>query len=185
VAFAAVLVLRRRLAVVADAEHELRGAATAMGLAVGRDPSPLVALELERMKAALADLAEARGARPGVAPDLEAGRLAQVLGNVIANAVEHGVGPVEVGARREGGVVRLELSNADRSGLAGREAGRGRGVVIAKRAASELGGRVTVEREGGVTRTVVELPAAGAPPEPGATPPEPHASPPDPHRRAA
>jgi hypothetical protein len=36
VAVAAVLVLRRRLAVMADAEHELRGAATAIGLALER-----------------------------------------------------------------------------------------------------------------------------------------------------
>jgi hypothetical protein len=188
VALAAVLVLRRRLATVADAEHELRGAATAMGLASERDPSPLVALELERMRAALADLAEARGARPAAAPDLEAGRLAQVLGNVIANAVEHGVGPVEVGARREGGVVRLELSNEDRSGIGMRSLGRGRGILIAKRAARALGGRVTVEGERGVTRTVVELPAA--PPEPPAAAPEaPRGATPDPppdsHRRAA
>jgi signal transduction histidine kinase len=163
------LAVRRRLALVADAEHELRGAATAIGLAAQRDPSPLVELELDRMTAALADLAEARGARPAAPPDLEAGRLAQVLGNLIANAAEHGVGSVEVGARREGGVVRLELSNADRGEGAARPDGRarghgrGRGILIAKRAARELGGRVSVEREGGVTRTVVELPAADAP----------------------
>jgi signal transduction histidine kinase len=109
------------------------------------------------MGAALADLAAARGAGAPPASELEAGRLAQVLGNVIANAAEHGVGPVEVRA------MRLELRNRDRPGDAARRPGRGRGVVIAKRAAHELGGRVSVVREGGFTRTVVELPGPAEP----------------------
>jgi signal transduction histidine kinase len=143
--------LRRRMSRIADAEHELRGAVTAIGLVA--EPDPRVRLQVARMNAALADLAEARGAEPAAEADLDDGRLAQVLGNVIANAAEHGVGPVEVRG------VRLELVNRDRP-VAGRSrAGRGRGIVIAKRAARELGGRVSVEREGGVTRTVVELPA--------------------------
>jgi signal transduction histidine kinase len=146
------------MARVADAEHELRGAATAIGLAP--DVTPSVRLELDRMTVALADLAQARGARPAAAGDLEAGRLAQVLANVIANAAEHGVGTVEVRARRDGGLARLELVNGNRSdgGGQGNARGRGRGLVIAKRAAGELGGRVTVEREGDLTRTIVELP---------------------------
>ena len=151
-ALAAAWTLRRRMARVADAEHELRGAATAIGLA--GEVSPAVGLQLDRMEAGLADLAAARGACAPPASDLEAGRLAQVLGNVIANAAEHGVGPVEVRA------VRLELRNRDRPSDAARRAGRGRGVVIAQRAARELGGRVSVVSEGGFTRTVVELPEA-------------------------
>jgi signal transduction histidine kinase len=119
-ALAAAWTLRRRMERVADAEHELRGAATAIGLA--GEVSPAVGLQLDRMEAALADLAAARGACAPPASELEAGRLAQILGNVIANAAEHGVGPVEV------------------------------------RAARELGGSVRVEREDGITRTVVELP---------------------------
>jgi signal transduction histidine kinase len=155
-ALAAAWTLRRRMTLLADAEHELRGAATAIGLA--GEPSPLLRLELDRIEAALADLAEARGAAAAAPADLEAGRLAQVLGNVIANAAEHGVGPVEVRATGPaGGALRLELRNRDRD-AGGARAGRGRGVVIAKRAARELGGSVRVESEGGVTRTVVELP---------------------------
>jgi signal transduction histidine kinase len=98
--------------------------------------------------------------------NLESGRLAQVLGNVIANAAEHGVGPVDVTTTRLGQLVRLELHNADRPDAAAERArlGRGRGIVIAKRAARELGGKVSVESEDGFTRTVVELPAGdGAP----------------------
>jgi signal transduction histidine kinase len=139
-ALAAAWTLRRRMERVADAEHELRGAATAIGLVV--EPSPALRLQLDRMEAALADLAEARGAEAPPAADLEAGRLAQVLGNVIANAAEHGVGAVEV-------------RNRDRSP---RRGGGGRGLAIAKRAARELGGRVSVESEQGFTRAVIELP---------------------------
>jgi signal transduction histidine kinase len=153
-ALAAAWTLRRRMARVADAEHELRGAATAIGLVGERDQ--LLQLQIDRMAAALADLAQARGAVAPPPRDLEAGRLAQVLANVIANAAEHGVGPVEVRA------TRLELRNRDRD-RGGGPTGRGRGVVIAKRAARELGGRVSVVSEGGFTRTVVELPGAAKP----------------------
>ncbi len=157
------LALRRHRAVVADAEHELRGAATAIGLAAERFDPPgglglLLALELERMGAALGELAAARGASPAPAAELDAGRLAQVLGNVIDNATEHGVGAVEVRSRREGGLVVLEVCNLERRARAGGRSGRGRGLAIAQRAARELGGRLRVESAGGITRTVLELP---------------------------
>jgi signal transduction histidine kinase len=156
---AGALAMRRRMALVADAEHELRGAATAIGLAV--EATPLVELQVDRMAAALVDLGRARGARPATAPELAAGRLAQVLANVSANAAEHGVGPVHVRSERIGGVVALEVSNQGAPGAESRlpAAGRGRGLRIAKRAARELGGRVTLERVDGVTRAVIELPA--------------------------
>jgi signal transduction histidine kinase len=143
-AAAAGLAMRRRMALVADAEHELRGAATALGLLAER--SPAVSLQIERMDAALADLAAGRGARPPASADLEAGRLAQVLANVGANAAEHGTGPV-----------RVEVSSSARARAA--PAGRGRGLRIAKRAARELGGQVTLVRENDETRAVIELPA--------------------------
>jgi signal transduction histidine kinase len=125
VALAAAWTLRRRMERVADAEHELRGAATAIRLLA--QGSPTLRLQLDRMEGALADLAEARGAEPPPAADLEAGRLAQVLGNVIANAAEHGLGAVEVRNR----------NRPARSGRGERE----RGLAIAKRAAREPGGR--------------------------------------------
>ena len=164
---AAALALRRRMALVADAEHELRGAATAIGLALdapagGGLASPLVRLQAERMTAALADLSRARGARPPARTELAAGRLAQVLANVSANAAEHGLGPVRVESERVGRVVRLEVSNEDGPGRRVAGSGRGRGLRIAKRAARELGGRVSLERIDGVTRAVIELPAAEA-----------------------
>jgi signal transduction histidine kinase len=54
------------------------------------------------------------------------------------------------------------VANGDGAAAYGRRRpGRGRGLRIARRAARKLGGRLTVEREGGVTRAVVELPAEG------------------------
>ncbi|MEA2402386.1 MAG: hypothetical protein QOK00_2789, partial [Thermoleophilaceae bacterium] len=110
----------------------------------------------------------------------------QVLANVVANAAEHGVGPVEVSTRREGRVVTLQLSNRDGPSGAHLAAGkgRGRGIAIAKRAARELGGRLTVEHVDGSTKAVVELPADEAPGAGGDAGPADRASPAD-RRRAA
>ena len=48
------------------------------------------------------------------------GRLAQALGNLLANAAEHGSGPLEVRGRRVPGAVRVEVRNG--AGSAGRRA---------------------------------------------------------------
>jgi signal transduction histidine kinase len=172
------LALRRRLSLVADAEHELRGAAAAIGLAVERVSrhgatigfASLIRLQLDRMGAGLEDLAAARAPRradrsacAGDA-DMDAGRLAQVLGNLIANATEHGVGSVDVRTSRPAGAVRIEIRNRNRpkeleEASTARAGGRGRGLAIAERAARDLGGRLSVESRGGETRAELELPA--------------------------
>ena len=180
-AVALVVSMRRRLSLVADAEHELRGAAAAIGLAAERVArtgatigfSSLVRMQLDRMAAGLEDLAAARAARrtgrPRTLgdPDMDAGRLAQVLGNLIANATEHGVGSVDVSTSRPAGAVRIEIRNRNRprelsDASAARAGGRGRGLAIAERAARELGGRLSVESRAGETRAELELPAPEA-----------------------
>ena len=209
----AVIVLRlnRRLELVAQAQHELRGPATAIGLATAslrREPGGLrrtLALEtqLERMRAGLADLDAARAgcravARPRIlaldrvlhrtatgwrpfvqlqgrrlhlrwegepaAVQVDPGRLAQALGNLVANAVEHGSGTVEVRGRSRDGRAVVEVHDAGPADPLGarraplRDAGRGRGLAIAARAAEEAGGRVTIERGEHGTTAAVELP---------------------------
>src|SRR4051812_16540111 len=147
--------LRRRLELVARAEHELRGPLTAFGLALdaargtpaGRRLRVVLDAELARARAGLADLAaartgrraepvvelvrvdgllrssaaawEGRGRAVRVRSDAglavvagDRGRIAQALGNVISNAIEHGTGDVTAVATREPGRVRIEVTNA-------------------------------------------------------------------------
>lgn len=207
----AVLRLRRRLELVAEAQHELRGPATALTLgveALRREPGGLrraltLEAQLDRMRAGLADLEAARAGRRGEAhartlalervlhrtaaawrPSAQAegrrlhlrwegepacvradpGRLAQALGNLVSNAVEHGSGAVELRGRRQGGRAVVEVHDAGpapgaaRPRRASRPKGRGRGLGIAARAAEEAGGRVRIERGANGTTAAVELP---------------------------
>jgi signal transduction histidine kinase len=169
----------------ARAEHELRGAATALALvseALQRDPAArhhgaAIRAQLDRLRAGLADLEAARlgrqaarepepvelsaltraAARPWgeTAVDWEGGpvtahldrrRFAQALGNVLANAAQHGTGPIRVTGRAHDGGVRVEVRN------------RGRGLQIAKRAAEELGGRLSFEIVGESAVATLDLP---------------------------
>jgi signal transduction histidine kinase len=176
---AAVLVLRRRLELVARAEHELRGPLTAFSLALdaarattpGRRLAFVLDAELARARAGLADLTAARRGRRAAATrepvrvdrllrasaaawgaDVRstAGRavirgdrrrLAQALGNVMANAAEHGSGEVSVVARRAGDRLRIEVTNPVGAPGGGRD--RARGLDIAADAAADNGGTLT------------------------------------------
>ena len=175
VACARVVVLQRRLELVARAEHELRGPLTALLLAAQRGLPP--GAELARVRLGLEDLAAARrgrrvapspervdlfeitraAARGRAAVDWNAGRtvvradprrLSQALGNLVANADEHGRGPVVVRGRRVGERVRIEV--VDRGpGIPSpsrrrprRRLGRGRGLLVADAAARDAGGRL-------------------------------------------
>jgi signal transduction histidine kinase len=195
--------LRRRLELVARAEHELRGPATAMALACRRmrgDPqatlyADVFETQLERLRAGLDDLAIARrgtggGTRSAAPVDLavfvratlepwqakfrrcsvdwragdatgvmDRGRLAQTLGNLLANSAEHGDGELQLRAVRVPGAVRLELRNGNGAEAgAGERTDRGRGLGIAAEAARELGGRLLVHRDEAATMAVLELP---------------------------
>ncbi|HEV7847566.1 MAG TPA: ATP-binding protein [Thermoleophilaceae bacterium] len=190
----------------ARAEHELRGAATALALAceaIRRDPAAaghaaVIDAQLDRLRAGLADLAAARGpdrraaprgsdrgsgrgggerarggraervelsaltraaARPWadvsveweggpVVTELDRRRFANALGNVLANAAEHGAGDIRVTGRAHDGGVRLQVRN------------RGRGLRIAADAAEELGGSLTFEIVEDVAVATLDLPAA-------------------------
>lgn len=88
-------------------------------------------------------------------------RLAQAVGNLLANAVEHGAGTIELRAAAEGASVRIEVRDEGpgvrrvvRRPRAGRGA-RGRGLAIAADVAARSGGRLTP-----AGHPVLELPAA-------------------------
>jgi signal transduction histidine kinase len=195
--------LRRRLELAARACHELRGPATALGLAVAalaREPGGrrrVLGLEaqLDRLRAGLEDLEAARAgrrapARPAHVPidrllrgsaegwrpsataagrsielhselggavvRADHGRLAQALGNLLANAVEHGSGTVRLLGRRNADGVRVEVRD---EGPAVRVRRRGHGLGIATDAVEDAGGRLTVERRADGTVAALELPA--------------------------
>lgn len=97
------------------------------------------------------------------------GRMAQALGNLLSNAIEHGDGQVLVRGRRAGDSVRIEVANAvvrpDAADMAGRGRrprlgrARGRGFAIAAQAAREAGGRLEVSRAADrEVTTALELP---------------------------
>jgi signal transduction histidine kinase len=99
-------------------------------------------------------------------------RLAQALGNLLANALEHGSGTVEVGVRSVAGRVRIEVSDegaglpAPVAELARRpRAGRGRrgrGLAIASDIVVRHGGRLVSAPSAGGARLAIELPAGPA-----------------------
>lgn len=214
-----VLVFRRRLELVAEAAHELRGPVTAFSYAVAwlrREPGGLrralrFEAELERIRAGLADLdaaraGERRPARPrtvalepvinrvaagwraavtgadrGVTVRWEAGaarvsvdrrRLSQAFGNLLANAAEHGSGPIEIHAvRKDPRAVRVEVRDRGPAASAGRGSGmargdRGRGLGIAERAIREAGGSFALDRGRTATVATVDLPLVEDGPSP-------------------
>jgi signal transduction histidine kinase len=196
---------RADVELIARAEHELRGAATALALAcesLRRDPAAsghaaVIDAQLDRLRAGLEDLDAGRGrartpdgslsgglapvgeASGGSAPaaqevdlraltraasqpwgtsfeweggpapaNLDRRRFAKAIGNVLANAAEHGSGDIRVTGRAHNGGVRLQVRN------------RGRGLLIASEAAEELGGSLSFEIVDDTAVATLDLPAA-------------------------
>jgi signal transduction histidine kinase len=96
-------------------------------------------------------------------------RLAQAVGNLLANAFEHGTGVVELSARSVGDRLRIEVADegpglpAPVAELANRARGgrghHGRGLAIASDIASRHGGRVMAAPSRRGARVAIELPA--------------------------
>ncbi len=93
-------------------------------------------------------------------------RLAQAVGNLLANALEHGEGPVELRVRAADGVLRLEVRDggpglpAPVAALARRPrgGGRGRGLAIATGIAERHGGRLVAAPSPRGAALALELP---------------------------
>lgn len=135
----------------------------------------LAALVREQV-AAWTPLAAARGrvltcaTGPGPCPVVgDAARLGQATGNLLANALEHGRGPVVVTVRAEGpGTARVEVRDQG-PGLAqpldrllaragGRVGAHGHGLAVAADVARRYGGRLGTVPGAPGSRLVLELP---------------------------
>src|SRR4051812_22025661 len=101
-------------------------------------------------------------------------RLAQAVGNLVANALEHGAGPVAVRAREVTGLLRIDVEDAG-GGLPapvdalaalarGGRGRRGRGLAIASEVARRCGGRLAAAPASRGARLVLELPLLGSAP---------------------
>jgi signal transduction histidine kinase len=96
-------------------------------------------------------------------------RLSQAVGNLLANALEHGAGTVELRSRTAGDCVRIEVSDegsglpAPVAQLAARARGgrgrRGRGLAIASDIVARHGGRLLAAPSPRGARVAIELPA--------------------------
>jgi signal transduction histidine kinase len=198
------LVLRRRLELVARAEHELRAPVTVLALACEQlaadrataQHARRLEVQLDRLRAGLRDLEAARRgrrsasdpeavelmsfARAAMAPwrhllvsegrgatvrweggrvplRIDRGRLAQALGNLLANAAEHGAGDVELHGGRTRDGVRIEVRNRWKGPRPSRP-DRGRGLAIAEQVAREIGGRLRVRAREDSVVAALELP---------------------------
>jgi signal transduction histidine kinase len=172
------------LTTLAAVEAELRRAALALeDLDARRRPERREPVDLGELLSASSPgwtvLAGAHGARLTVRADGgrllvdgDAMRLAQACGNLVANAIEHGGGEVQVRARALGAAVRVEVTDggpglpapvstlvADARRRRGR---RGHGLAVASQVARRHGGRLAAGPSPSGARLVLELPAAGA-----------------------
>jgi signal transduction histidine kinase len=167
-------------------ELELASATVALDDLAGADPTRARLTEDVDVGELLQDTVEgwraaagARGARlslrwtgPGATARGDRIRLAQAIGNLIANAAEHGGGVIEIRGRGDGDGVRIEVTDegtglpAPVASLAARARGgrgsRGRGLAIASSIAVEHGGRLAAAPSEHGARLVLELPAAPA-----------------------
>lgn len=115
---------------------------------------------------------ELRWSGPEVAVVGDRLRLAQATGNLIANALEHGAGPVQVSGSVAAGVVRLVVSDHGdglpapigqlRQRARRGHGARGRGLAIAGEVARMHGGSLSAARSSTGARLVIELPLAPA-----------------------
>ena len=129
-----------------------------------------------RARAAVRRASPAGGAQQGPSGAIVWGdpaRLAQALGNLIANAIEHGGAEVTVDVVSRARVVRIEVCD-DGPGLPAPVAAlarrprhgrgtRGRGLAISLAIARRHGGTIAAAPALAGARVVMELPAAGAP----------------------
>src|SRR5205823_12842653 len=118
--------------------------------------------------------------RGGLRTRADADRLAQVVANLIENAMKFATSRIDVGARARGGAVEISVED-DGPGIADADlprvfdrlytsarppvrngSGSGLGLAIVRELVQAMGGTVRAERASPGTRMVVSLPATSA-----------------------
>jgi signal transduction histidine kinase len=173
----------RRMANLIDNVLDLARGRLAGGLALKRNRDeplePALAQVVEELRAAWPERPIGADMQLDAPVDCDPARIAQLLSNLLANALVHGNGPVRVTARSEGGALELAVANGGapippevmarifqpfyRAVADGNRQGLGIGLYIASEIARAHGGTLSVTSDDAETRFTLQVPAQAEP----------------------
>jgi signal transduction histidine kinase len=173
----------RRMANLIDNVLDLARGRLAGGLALKRNRDeplePALAQVVEELRAAWPERPIEADMQLDSPVDCDPARIAQLLSNLLANALVHGNGPVRVTARSEGGALELAVANGGapippevmarifqpfyRAAADGNRQGLGIGLYIASEIARAHGGTLSVTSDDTETRFTLRVPAQAQP----------------------
>jgi signal transduction histidine kinase len=173
----------RRMANLIDNVLDLARGRLAGGLALKRNRDeplePALAQVVEELRAAWPERPIGADMQLDAPVDCDPARIAQLLSNLLANALVHGNGPVRVTARSEGGALELAVANGGvpippevmtrifqpfyRAAADGNRQGLGIGLYIASEIARAHGGTLSVTSDDTETRFTLRVPAQAQP----------------------
>jgi signal transduction histidine kinase len=173
----------RRMANLIDNVLDLARGRLAGGLALKRNRDeplePALAQVVEELRAAWPERPIEADMQLDSPVDCDPARIAQLLSNLLANALVHGNGPVRVTARSEGGALELAVANGGapippevmarifqpfyRAVADGNRQGLGIGLYIASEIARAHGGTLSVTSDDAETRFTLQVPAQAEP----------------------
>jgi signal transduction histidine kinase len=169
----------RRMANLIDNVLDLARGRLAGGLMIKRNRDeplePALAQVVEELRAAWPERPIEVEMNLEAPVDCDPARIAQLLSNLLANALVHGKGPVRVTARSEGGALELAVANGGapippevvarifqpfyRAAADGNRQGLGIGLYIASEIARAHGGTLSVTSDDTETRFTLQVPA--------------------------
>ena len=173
----------RRMANLIDNVLDLARGRLAGGLALRRNREeplePALVQVVEELRAAWPERPTEAEMQLDAPVDCDPARIAQLLSNLLANALVHGTGPVRVIARSEGGALELAVANGGapippevmarifqpfyRAAADGNRQGLGIGLYIASEIARAHGGTLSVTSDETETRFTLHVPAQAQP----------------------
>jgi signal transduction histidine kinase len=173
----------RRMANLIDNVLDLARGRLAGGLTLKRDRDeplePALMQVVEELRAAWPERPIEVDMQLDAPVDCDPARIAQLLSNLLANALVHGKGPVRLKARSEGGALQLDVGNGGapippevmarifqpfyRAAADGNRQGLGIGLYIASEIARAHGGTLSVTSDDTETRFTLQVPAQAQP----------------------